>query len=281
MGEAILFIVATPIGNLGDMVPRAVEVLQSVDLIAVEDTRHSGKLLSHFNIRKPLIAYHDHSEEHRVSQILNKLKDGLCVALISDAGTPLISDPGYRLVKRAREEGVRVVPIPGACAMTAALCVAGLPSDRFVFEGFLPAKVGARRKQLEFLVKEQRTLVFYESPHRIVDSLLDMKDIFGADRRAVVARELTKTFETIKDESLVNLCEWVQADTNQQRGEFVVMVAGCHQKVEVELSEESARITQILAEELPPKQAAGLAAKITGVKKRDLYQFLVTGESKE
>ena len=279
MAEAVLFIVATPIGNLGDMVPRAVEVLQSVDLIAVEDSRHSGKLLSHFHIKKPLVAYHDHSDERRVNGILNKLQQGGSVALISDAGTPLISDPGYRLVKLAREQGVKVVPIPGACAMTAALSVAGLPTDRFIFEGFLPSKAGARKKQLEGLKKERRTLVFYESTHRIVDSLQDMREVFGADRNAVVARELTKTFETVKNGCLQVLCEWVLADTNQQRGEFVVMVAGDDTKVDTELSEDVMRIVGILAEELAPKQAAALAAKITGVKKRELYQFLVADSS--
>lgn len=275
MSEALLYIVATPIGNLGDMVPRAVEVLQSVDLIAVEDSRHSGKLLAHFHIKKPLIAYHDHSDERRVSEILSKLEQGSSVALISDAGTPLISDPGYRLVRRAREQGIKVVPIPGPCAMTAALSVAGLPTDRFIFEGFLPSKAGARKRQLEMLQKESRTLVFYESPHRIVDSLQDMREVFGAQREAVVARELTKTFETVKDGSLQALCEWVLADSNQQRGEFVVMICGAEPKVDVALSDEVIRTVQILAEELAPKQAAALAAKISGVKKRELYQFLI------
>jgi 16S rRNA (cytidine1402-2'-O)-methyltransferase len=281
MNEAILYIVATPIGNLGDMVPRAVEVLQSVDLVAAEDTRHSGRLLQHFCIDTPLLAYHDHSDERRVEQIVNKLQEGKSIALISDAGTPLISDPGYRLVKCARDAGITVVPIPGACAMVAALSVAGLPSDRFVFEGFLPAREGARERQLESLKSESRTLVFYESPHRIVDSLASMQKIFGAERQALVARELTKTFETIKGGTLSELCEWVLADSNQQRGEFVVIVAGSDIKSPVDISPESLRVVQILSQELPPKQAAALAAKITGVKKRALYQGLQESKAKE
>lgn len=269
----VLYVVATPIGNLGDMVPRAIETLQTVSLIAAEDTRHSSRLLNHFNINTPCIAYHDHSGEDRTENLVAKLEEGSSIALISDAGTPLVSDPGYRLVRLARLRGIKVVPVPGACAMVAALSAAGLPSDRFAFEGFLPAKQVARRTQLEALASDSRTLVFYEAPHRVLETLEDMRDIFGAERELVMARELTKTFETIKGDTLEAMCNWVAGDTNQQRGEIVLLVHGASKVDAEEMSAEQQRVMKILLEELPVKQAAALGAKLTGLKKNFLYQW--------
>lgn len=269
-----LFIVATPIGNLADMVPRAVEILQNVDFIAAEDTRHSGKLMQHFQINTPLVAYHDYSDETRVKQLLARVQAGECMALISDAGTPLISDPGYRLVHWARQAGIRVTPVPGSCALIAALCASGLPSDRFCFEGFLAAKSSARRGQLEALKNEPRTLVFYESPHRIEECLADLVAIFGPERTAVMARELTKTFETFLTGNLSEIAEQVAGDANQRKGEIVLMVQGFSAPVDAEaLDAEAIRIMEILLSELPVKQAASLTARITGEKKNKLYQW--------
>lgn len=268
---ASLYIVATPIGNLGDMTSRAVEVLRNVDLIAAEDTRHSARLLQHFGIATRMTAYHDFSDDARVESLLAQLQAGQSIALISDAGTPLISDPGYRLVQRARELSLSVVPVPGVSALTAALSAAGLPSDRFVFEGFPPAKRAARLAYFTALAAEPRTLVFYESPHRIVDSLDDMAQAFGAERLAVVCRELTKTFETIHQDALEGLQRWVRADENQQRGEFVVLIHGAPAQDAEALDPEVLRVLDILLEELSVKQAASLAARITGLKKNQLY----------
>ncbi|SHE97726.1 16S rRNA (cytidine1402-2'-O)-methyltransferase [Microbulbifer donghaiensis] len=271
--QALLYIVATPIGNLADMVPRAVEVLQCADLVAAEDTRHSQRLFSHFNIDTPLMAYHDHSDDKRTEQILQRLEQGQTVALISDAGTPLISDPGYRLVREARTRGIQVVPIPGACAFVAALCAAGLPSDRFSFEGFLPAKPGAREKALQELAADTRTMVFYEAPHRVADTLAAMAEIFGAEREAVIAREISKAFETFHLAPLAELAEWVRADSNQQRGEIVLLVRGAERRQGAELDSEAERVMKLLLAELPPKRAAALAAEITGVNKKALYNW--------
>lgn len=271
-GTAALYIVATPIGNLGDISQRAIEVLKSADLIAAEDTRHSSRLTQHFGISTRLVSYHDFSSSAREDAILSELSAGRSVALISDAGTPLISDPGYSLVARARSLNVPVIPIPGACALTAALCAAGLPTDRFVFEGFPPHKQGARRQLFESLAGEQRTLIFYESPHRIADSILDMHQVFGAQRQAVICRELTKTWETIHGDSLAALSQWILADDNNRRGEFVVLIHGAPAPDEQELQLEADRQLHILLEELPVKQAAALVAKITGLKKNGLYK---------
>ena len=238
------------------MVPRAVQVLQSVDLIAAEDTRHSKRLMQHFNISTQLIAYHDHSGMTAVQSILDKMLDGRSVALISDAGTPLVSDPGYRLVDGAVSAGINVVPIPGASAAITALSAAGLPSDRFVFEGFLPAKQQARMNHLQTFCDETRTMIFYEAPHRLLSCLRDIEAVFGATRQVVLARELTKTFETIKRAEVKKLCDWVEQDTNQQRGESVLLVRGA-QHVENQDSE-AYRVFDVLAEELPLKQAAAL-----------------------
>lgn len=271
--QGILYVVATPIGNLGDMVPRAVETLQTVALIAAEDTRHSSRLLAHFDIKTPCVAYHDHSDEQRTTQLVNRLLAGESIALISDAGTPLVSDPGYRLVRSARQAGVQVVPIPGACALIAALSAAGLPSDRFAFEGFLPAKQVARCTQLESLASDSRTLIFYEAPHRILETLQDMAQVFGAEREVVMARELTKTFETIKGDKVGELAQWVAGDSNQQRGEIVLLVHGAPKPENAAMTPEQMRMMRVLLDELPVKQAAALGAKLTGLKKNFLYDW--------
>lgn len=267
-----LYVVATPIGNLGDMSLRAVETLKSVDLIAAEDTRHSARLMQHFAIPTRLVSYHEHSASAREDGILRALDEGKAVALISDAGTPLISDPGYGLVVRVRAASYPVLPVPGASAITAAISAAGLPSDRFSFEGFPPHKASGRRQMYEALAGEQRTLVFYESPHRISESLADMAQAFGGDRQAVICRELTKTWETIHGDSLAGLCDWLQQDDNNRRGEFVVLVHGAAKVAQLALSPEAERTLGILMRELPLKQAAALAAEITGNKKNALYK---------
>lgn len=268
-----LYVVATPIGNLDDISARALRVLREVALIAAEDTRHSIRLLQHFGIETPLAACHEHNERDQGGRFLARLQAGDDVALISDAGTPLISDPGFHLVRQARAAGVSVVPVPGACALVAALSAAGLPSDRFIFEGFLPAKANARRGRLEQIKEEPRTLIFYEAPHRLLESLEDMREVFGGDRLAVLARELTKTFETLKGAPLSELCGWVAADSNQQRGECVVLVGGWQApEGEGALSAEALRVLDLLLGELPLKRAAALAAEITGVRKNLLYQ---------
>ena len=274
--QAALYIVATPIGNLGDMTARAVEVLKTVDLIAAEDTRHSGRLLQHLGVATRMTSYHDFSDDNRVADLIAKLSSGLSIALISDAGTPLISDPGYRLVVRAREANIPVVPIPGACALAAALSASGLPSDRFAFEGFPPAKRTARLKHFESLLTEVRTLIFYESPHRIVDCVQDLLGVFGSDREVVLCRELTKTFESIHGDALGQLLPWLLEDDNRQRGEFVVLVKGAEESVAQELGAAAERVLDILLEELTTKQAATLAARITGVKKNLLYQYALS-----
>ncbi len=268
-----LFVVATPIGNLDDLSARALKVLGAVTLIAAEDTRHSARLMQHFGIGTPLAACHEHNERDEGNRFIERLLAGDDVALISDAGTPLISDPGYHLVRQARAAGVRVVPVPGACALIAALSAAGLPSDRFVFEGFLPAKTVGRRARLELVREEPRTLIFYEAPHRILECLQDMREVFGGDRQALLARELTKTFETLQGLPLDQLCEWVAADANQQRGECVVLVAGWQApEDEAAVSVEALRVLDLLLAEMPLKRAAALAAQITGVRKNLLYQ---------
>jgi 16S rRNA (cytidine1402-2'-O)-methyltransferase len=268
-----LYVVATPIGNLDDISARALRILREVALIAAEDTRHSVRLLQHFGIETPLAACHEHNERDQGGRFLARLQAGEDVALISDAGTPLISDPGYHLVRQARAAGIAVVPVPGACALIAALSAAGLPSDRFIFEGFLPAKAAGRRARLEQVREEPRTLIFYEAPHRILECLQDMREVFGDDRPALLARELTKTFETLQGLPLAELCEWVAADSNQQRGECVVLVAGWQApEGEEAVSAEALRVLDLLLSEMPLKRAAALAAEITGVRKNVLYQ---------
>lgn len=271
MLEPVLYVVATPIGNLQDMTPRAVEVLQQVELIAAEDTRHSARLMAHFGITTRLVSVHEHNERQRIESIVHQLQSGASVALISDAGTPLISDPGYVVVKGVREEGFKVVPVPGCVAFVTALSAAGLPTDRFAFEGFLPHKSSARVQYLKGVADDERTIVFYESPHRILASLKDMQAVFGGERTVGIARELTKTYETIHVDALTQLIEWMEADANQQKGEFVVMVHGAAAE-ENQLDAKAKEVLDILLAELPVSQAASLAAKITGLKKKVLYQ---------
>ena len=266
-----LWVVATPIGHRDDLSARAIVTLREAAVIAAEDTRHSRPLLVHHNIDTPLIALHDHNERAAVDSIVRRMAAGDSVALISDAGTPLISDPGFRLVRAARAAGIRCIPVPGACAAIAALSVAGLPSDRFVFEGFLPSKAAARRSRLQELGGDARTLIFYESSHRVAESLADMRDIFGATREAVLARELTKMFETVLGEPLAELAARVAADPDQQRGECVILVAGRGEEADAKLIE-GQRIFAILREELPPAKAAKMAAAITGAPRKLLYE---------
>jgi probable S-adenosylmethionine-dependent methyltransferase, YraL family len=266
-----LWVVATPIGHRDDLSARAIATLREVAVIAAEDTRHSRPLLVHHNVDTPLIALHDHNERDAVDSIVRRMASGDSVALISDAGTPLISDPGFRLVRAARAAGIRCIPVPGACAAIAALSVAGLPSDRFVFEGFLPPKAAARRSRLQELDGDARTLIFYESSHRVAESLADMRDIFGATREAVLARELTKMFETVLGEPLAELAARVAADPDQQRGECVILVAGRGEEADAKLVE-GRRIFAILREELPPAKAAKMAAAITGAPRKLLYE---------
>src|SRR5207342_3336141 len=232
-----LHVVATPIGNLGDLSPRALDTLRNVAAVCAEDTRHTRQLLSHFGLERPLLALHQHNEDAQAAQLVARLLAGDSLALVSDAGTPLVSDPGFRLVSAARAAGVRVSPVPGACAAIAALSVAGLPSDRFCFEGFLPAKAGARRERLRALAREPRTLVFYETGHRIEESLADFVEAFGARREAVLARELTKLFETVLGETLADLHAQVVADANQRKGEFVLVVRGSEDDADALLAE--------------------------------------------
>ncbi|WP_295965425.1 16S rRNA (cytidine(1402)-2'-O)-methyltransferase [uncultured Xanthomonas sp.] len=265
-----LHVVATPIGNLADLTPRAQETLRSVAAICAEDTRRSGQLLAHFGIERPLLALHEHNEDALSQRIVARLLEGQSLALVSDAGTPLVSDPGYRLVRAARAAGVRVSPVPGACAAIAALSVAGLPSDRFAFEGFLPAKASARRERLLRLAGEPRTLVFYEASHRIAESLADCRAAFGDARPAVMARELTKLFETVLDGTLADLHARVEADDNQRKGEFVLMVQGAGDDADAQLAE-GRRVYAKLSEHLPPSTAAKLAAELTGASRKALY----------
>ena len=264
-----LFVVATPIGNLADLSARAAEVLAQVDLIAAEDTRHTGRLLSHLMLKKPLFALHDHNESEAAESLLDRLQNGESVALVSDAGTPLVSDPGYRLVAGAHDRGITVSPVPGPSALVAAMSVAGLPSDRFSFEGFPPHKAGARRQALAELATEPRTMVFYESRHRIADSLADMADAFGADRRACIAREITKLHEQVMRASLGGLVDALREGTIDERGEFVVIVEGAPEAAGG--SVDTDRLLRALLERLPAKDAAKLAADVTGERRNALY----------
>lgn len=268
-----LYIVATPIGNLQDISQRALEIFNSVDVIAAEDTRHSGILLSHFGIKTALFALHDHNERQKMDVLLARLQQGENVALISDAGTPLISDPGFHLVRHCRQAGIKIVPIPGACALTTALCAAGIASDRFCFEGFLPAKSKARRDKLTALGNEERTLIFYESTHRILDCLSDIVDIFGVDRYIVLARELTKTWETIYGDTAQELLNWIRADYNRTKGEMVLVIEGKSADIVEHISPEAIKTLTLLANELPLKKAASITAEIYSLKKKALYQY--------
>ena len=278
MTGGTLYVVATPIGNLSDITLRALEVLAAVDIIAAEDTRRSRGLLDRHGIDTPLTSLHEHNEEARSAELVARLTDGASVALVSDAGTPLISDPGYRLVSAAHDAGVRVVPIPGASAVPAALSVAGIATDRFVFEGFLPARANRRRERLALLAREPRTLVFFESPHRLRASLVDMRESLGASRMLTVARELTKQFETLYRGSMDQVIEAVEADRAATKGELVIVVAGAGELPV--LAGDSEKVLEILGNELPPRQAARLAARLTGSDARELYRRLTDTRSK-
>lgn len=268
-----LYIVATPIGNLQDITQRALETLAQVDLIAAEDTRHSGLLLSHYGIKKPFFALHDHNEQQKADLLVEKLKQGNNIALVSDAGTPLISDPGFHLVRKCRRAGIKVVPLPGACAAITALCVSGIASDRFCFEGFLPAKSKARRDKLQNLAKEDRTLIFYESTHRILDTLIDVETVLGAERYVVLAREITKTWETVSGDTVANLRQWLSEEPNRTKGEMVLIIEGYVTVNEETLSAQAIKALELISKELPLKKAAAIVAELYGYKKNTLYQF--------
>ena len=269
--SATLYIVPTPIGNLEDITQRALKILSEVDLIAAEDTRHSAKLLQHFGIQTRTISLHDHNESQRARQLIDKLSQGKAVALISDAGTPLISDPGYALVNQCREQGINVVPLPGACAAITALSGAGLPTDRFRFEGFLPVKQHAREQALQALAAESATCVFYESPRRVLESVKTLAEQLGPSRHVVIAKELSKTFETFFSGSAAEALSWLQADPNHQRGEFVLMVAGAPPRSS-DIPADAMTMMQLLQTELPLKKAAALTANYFQLKKNALYQ---------
>lgn len=270
-----LYIVATPIGNLADISHRALHILENVDVIACEDTRHTQRLLSAFSIKNKTMSMHDHNERQRQEQISSLLQEGKSVALVSDAGTPLISDPGFHLVRHCRQLGLDVSPIPGACAAISALSVAGLPTDRFTFEGFLPSKSGARQSKLSELASEPRTMVFYDAPRRAIDTVEDIVKTLGGQRYVVIARELTKTFETIHSDSAENLLAWLQEDPNQLKGEMVLIIEG----YKVDPNEISANVVttlKLLLAEMKPKKACAIAAEIHGVKKNALYEYALS-----
>jgi len=271
-----LYLVATPIGNMKDMGTRAIDTLNEVDLVAAEDKRRSSRLFSYFNIKTPMISYHDHNEDKQIKKIIDLLLCGKSVALISDAGTPLISDPGYRLVRATKNHGLKVSAIPGPCALIAAISASGLPSDRFIFEGFLPAKSSARIAKIQSISNELRTIIFYEAPHRILETLEDMLVVINPLRQIVLARELTKTYETFLSGTLVDVLGLVKADINQQKGEIVLVLAGSDSSEENLDTYESDRMLSILLEELPLKQAASLAAKITGGQKNIFYKLALS-----
>lgn len=270
--EGVLYIVATPIGNLDDLSPRVIDTFRKVDLVAAEDTRHSGRLLQHLGLQKSMVALHDHNERDRAGSVIDRLLAGAQVALISDAGTPLISDPGYVLVREARLRGIKVSPVPGPCALVAALSAAGLPTDRFLFEGFLPTKRAARRSALEALVNETATLVFYESPHRILETAALLAEVMGADRQVVLARELTKAFETFYSGTAAEVGRLMEEDPYASKGEFVVMVQGAPERPVEAPSLDVDRFLSLLLAELPVKKVVRLGAELTGIPRNELYQ---------
>lgn len=269
--RGVLYLVATPIGNLGDIGERARQILADADVVAAEDTRHSGQLLNRLGISKPMVSLHEHNEARRVDELIARLTAGENIAVVSDAGTPLISDPGFDLVRAAIDAGIRVVPAPGACAAIVALSASGLPTDRFAFEGFLPAKSSARRERLAALSSDSRTLIFYEAPHRLRETLDDIAATFGAERRAVVARELTKQFESFYYGAAQELAERARSDADMNRGEIVVVVSGSVEQRRDAATLDVESVLRALLEELPPAQAAKLAAKLTGAKRSQLY----------
>ncbi len=270
-----LYIVATPIGNLADISQRALDILAQVDVIACEDTRHTQKLLNNFSIKNKTLSMHDHNERQRQEYIAELLQQGKSIALVSDAGTPLISDPGFHLVRHCRSLGLKVSPIPGACAAIAALSVAGMPTDRFTFEGFLPSKSTARKTTLTNLVNEPRTMVFYDAPRRAIDTITDIVATLGGDRYVVICRELTKTFETIHSDSAENLLNWLSEDSNQLKGEMVLIIEG-YQQVPNEISADVTATLKLLIKELPPKKACAITAEIYGIKKNVLYDLALS-----
>lgn len=276
-----LYVVATPIGNLKDITLRAVEVLKQVDRIAAEDTRHAMPLLKHFSIQKPTLSMHDFNERDRLAILLDYLHEGENIALISDAGTPLISDPGFHLVREAKAHGIKVVPVPGACAAITALCVSGLPTDKFIFEGFLPAKSESRRHRLLALLHEKRTIIFYEAPHRLLAVLADLQQVFGAERKACVARELTKIYESVLSANLATLIKQYESHPDENRGEVVILVAGCDEEEHESKAVVPEKVLEVLLEELPLKQAAALASKITGERKNTLYEMALKKKAKD
>lgn len=279
MSEAesgVLYIVATPIGHLDDIGARALRVLAEVDVIAAEDTRHSARLLRHYGIATPMVALHEHNERAQAPRVLERLRGGAAVALVTDAGTPLISDPGFHLVRLAQEADVRVVPVPGPSAIVAALCASGQPVDRFAFEGFLPPRAGPRAARLAELAAEPRTLIFFEAPHRVADALRAMAEAFGAAREASYCRELTKLHETVRRMPLGELAAWVRGDGEQQLGEIVIVVQGAPAAGADEA--EARRVLEMLLEELPLKRAAALASRLTGVSRNVLYAWGVEGK---
>ncbi len=280
INSGTLYIVATPIGNLGDISQRALDILSQVDVIACEDTRHTQKLLTAFAIKNKTLSLHDHNERQRQEQIASMLTQGQSIALVSDAGTPLISDPGFHLVRHCRQQGLTVTPIPGPCALIAALSSAGLATDRFTFEGFLPAKSGARQKVLAQLANEARTMVFYDAPRRVIDTITDVVEVLGGERYIAIARELTKTFETIHSDSAQNLLAWLQQDANQLKGEMVLIIEGYKKEVNEIPAEVLATLTLLLAE-LPPKKACAIAASIHKVKKNALYDIALAMKNQD
>lgn len=267
----MLYVVATPIGNLEDISTRAIRILSQVDLIAAEDTRVSQKLANRYDIHTQMISYHDHNERQRAPILVGRLMHGEDIALISDAGTPLISDAGYRLVRLAQEQGIRVTAVPGPCAAITALSIAGLPTDRFVFEGFLPPRAAPRRQRLQALKDESRTIIVYESVHRILATLRDMVSMFDADREAAIAREITKKFETVKRDSLINLLAWLENEPRQRKGEFILLVHGRTDAAPA--AAELERVLSLLLPALPLKQAVDLTAHITGANRNDVYRL--------
>ena len=267
-----LAVISTPIGNLGDLSPRARDELAAAELVAAEDTRRTGQLLTTLGLSRPLVSLHEHNERERIDELLVKLRAGARIALVSDAGTPLLSDPGFELVRRVSQEGMSVVAVPGPSAITAALSIAGLPTERFSFEGFLPARLGERRSRIAELAGESRTLVFFEAPHRIAESLEDLAAGFGQTRRAAVARELTKVFETVYRGTLAELGTQARSDSNFTRGEITVVVEGAPRAAadaapRAQLDE----TLRVLLSELAPSKAAALAARLTGAKRNEAY----------
>ncbi len=274
--SGLLYVVATPIGNLADISMRAQQVLSEVDFIGAEDTRRTRPLLNHLGINKPVISVHEHNERQRVDSLLQRILAGESMALVSDAGTPLISDPGYHLVRQAREQGIRVIAVPGACALVAALSISGLPTDHFRFEGFLPSKSSARKARLHELARENITMVFYESSHRIMATVQDMLEIFGADREAILARELTKIYETVLGDTLDNILTHLQDDANQSRGEFVLVINGVEKNTDDSSIEKADDLLLLLLKELPLKSASQITAKYLGLSKNEVYQRALT-----